>query len=78
MMTMMMMRKKKSLWYKFKGLVSDLQKLHANNAINNELLKKGQSMVRLVSILSMDIPSVGIPTYLNEMIMRITLLTMNF
>ena len=48
-----------------KDIVSDLEKLLANNAINNELLKKGQSMARMVSI---DIPSVGIPTYQNEVI----------
>ena len=45
-----------------KDIVSDLEKLHANNPIENKLLKKGQSMARKVNI---DIPSVGIPTYQN-------------
>uniref|UniRef100_A0A1X7TPL7 Uncharacterized protein n=1 Tax=Amphimedon queenslandica TaxID=400682 RepID=A0A1X7TPL7_AMPQE len=47
-----------------KDIVSDLEKLHANNAIDNELLKKGQSMAKMVSI---DIPSVAIPMYQNKM-----------
>ena len=46
-----------------KDIVSDLEKLHANNAIESELLKKGQSMARKVNV---DIPSVGIPTNQNN------------
>ena len=48
-----------------KDIVSDLEKLHANNAIESARLKKGQSMARKARKVNIDIPSVGIPTYQN-------------